>query len=156
MVAVAWFAQSQQLQSEVAGIHDEVTRVNARIAGMDLKPELLLARNAETLNFLDELTRSTASPDLLDFLSTLKTVSDQRVRILRVRLLNKEGEQGDFRIDGIPMIRVGTEDPLSGFLAALHAKGYSVKAQDPGYQTQQPGFFSYAVHHVGTSAGGQS
>ncbi len=148
LVAAAWVMQTLQLQAQEGRMREEVATITSRNAGLDVAPAALLARQAETLGFLDALAGAAASPDLLGFLDTVRKASDQRVRVMRVRLLSAEGPQGGFRVDGVPISNAGSERALSGFLAALRAQGYQVKAEDPGYQTQQPGFFSYSVRRI--------
>lgn len=153
LVAGAWLMQTVQLQAQERGMREEISSIANRNAGMDVAPATLLARQAETWGFLDALAGAAASPDLLGFLDTVRKASDQRVRVMRVRLLPAEGLQAGFRVDGVPVSNAGSERALSGFLAALRAEGYQVKAEDPGYQTQQPGFFSYSVRRLVPASG---
>ena len=59
-------------------------------------------------------------------------------------------------ISGVPLSDAGSERALSGFLAALRAAGYQATAEDPGNQTQQPGFFSYSVRRIAQVSGVKS
>ena len=148
LVAGLWVMQTLQLQAQETRMREEIASIASRNAGLDVAPATLLARHAETLVFLDALAGAAASPDLLGFLGSVRKASDQRLRIMRVRLLTGEGAQGGFRVDGVLVNDAGSERALSGFLAALRAEGYQVRAEDPGYQTQQPGFFSYSVRRI--------
>lgn len=156
LLAGVWVMQTLQLQAQEARMREEMTAIANRNAGMDIPPATLLARHGETLGFLDALAGAAVSPDLLGFLDSVRRASDQRVRVMRVRLLTGEGVQGGFRVDGVPVGDGGSERALSGFLAALRAEGYQVKAEDPGYQTQQPGFFSYSVRRLAPVGGEKS
>jgi len=156
LVAGVWVTQTLQLQVQESRIREEIAGIASRNAGMDIPPATLMARHAETLGFLDALAGAATSPDLLGFLDTVRRASDQRVRVMRVRLLTGEGAQGGFRVDGVPVADAGSERALSGFLAVLRADGYQVKAEDPGYQTQQPGFFSYSVRRLESASGDKS
>jgi hypothetical protein len=156
LVAGVWVMQTLQLQTQENRMREEIASITSRNAGLDVAPVTLLARQAEALGFLDALAGAAASPDLLGFMETVRKASDQRVRVMRVRLLAGEGTQGGFRVDGVPLNNAGSERALSGFLAALRAEGYQVKAEDPGYQTQQPGFFSYSVRRLAPANGDMS
>ena len=105
----------------------------------------LLAHDGETLGFLGALADAAESPDLLGILADLRQAANQRVRLMRVQL---QASDTAFRIEGVPHSDAASERDLSGFLAALRAAGYQVKAEDPGYQAQQPGFFSYSVRRT--------
>lgn len=152
-LAAFWATRSMQLTTQEAHLRDEAAGIARRNAGMDIPPASLLARHAETFDFLDALASAAASPDPLGFLEDLRLAAEQRVRIMRVRLLSKEG---GFRIEGVPVGDAGSERALSGFLATLRAAGYQVNAEDPGNQTQQPGFFSYSVRRVAPVGGVKS
>lgn len=155
-VAVYWFSQTLQLQRQDAQMRGEIAAIATRNAGMDVAPAVLLARHAEALGFLDALATAEATPDLLGFLDIVRKASDQRVRVMRVRLIPGDGAQGGFRVDGVPLQDAGLERGLSGFLSALRVDGYQVRAEDPGYQSQQPGFFSYSVRRLSAVGGDRS
>lgn len=149
-VAGLWATQTMQLQEQEVRLHEEVAGINQRNAGMDIPPATLLAGHAETLGFLDALSAAAASPDLLGFLGDLRKAADQRVRVMRVRLISRDG---GFRVDGSDS---GSERALTGFLAALRSAGYQVSAEDPGTQSQQPGYFSYSVRRLAEVSGAKS
>jgi hypothetical protein len=154
LVAGFWFTQTLQLQGQAAQMRDEVATITARSAGLDVPPATLLARHGETLGFLGTLVEAQSSPDLLGFIDVLRKASDQRVRVMRVRVLPSEGSAASFQVDGVPLNIALPEQSLSGFLGALRGEGYQAKSEDPGYQTQQPGFFSYSVRRVDLAPGG--
>lgn len=145
-VAGFWASEAMHMQAHEKLLRDEVVRIEQRNVGMDATPAVLLAPHAESLAFLDVLDGAVASPDLLGFLDDLRKAAGQSVRVMRVRLITKDG---GFRIEGVPVIGVGAEHALSGFLAALNAAGYQVHAEDPGIQAQQPGIFSYSLRRIG-------
>jgi hypothetical protein len=155
LVAGFWTTQTLQLESQASHLRDEVAAISERNAGMDIPAAALLARHANTLGFLGSLATAQSSPDLLSFMEVLRGASDQRVRVMRVRTLSGEGGTAGFQVDGIPLNANSPERSLSGFLGALRAKGYHSTSEDPGYQSQQPGFFSYSIRRVDLTAGGQ-
>lgn len=150
-VAGSWATQTMQLRAQEEHLREEIAGITRRNAGMDITPANLLAGHAATLGFLDALADAAASPDPLGFLNDLRKAANQRVRIMRVRLLSGEG---GFKVDGVAVGDDGTA--LSGFLAALRAGGYQANAEDPGAQAQQPGFFSYSVRRLAEASGAKS
>ena len=145
-IAGFWTSQTMQMAEQEKHARDEVAQIEQRNLGMDAPPAALLAPYAETLGFLDVLDGAVASPDLLGFLDDLRQAAGHSVRIMRVRLMAKEGS---FRIEGVPASDIGAERALSGFLASLRSAGYQVHAEDPGMQAQQPGIFSYSLRRIG-------
>lgn len=144
-VAGFWATETMQLTAQRARLQEGAASITQLSADLAVPAATLLAHDGETLGFLGALAEAAESPDLLGFLADLRQAANQRVRLMRVRL-----QAGDtaFRIEGLPHSDAASERELSGFLAALRATGYQVKAEDPGYQAQQPGFFSYSVRRT--------
>jgi hypothetical protein len=144
-VAAFWSSQSLQLQERAQQDRQAAADIDRRNAGLDLPADRLLAKYAETYKFLDGLEATAQSPDLFRFLTDARRAASQRVRVMRIRLASADGA---FRIDGVPANDISADRALSGFLAELRSSGYQVSAEDPGNQSQQPGFFSYSVRRL--------
>jgi hypothetical protein len=149
-VSLYWAAQSVQMSNREAAAQNEITKLDQQNGKYAEAPKKLLAPYDKTTGFLDKLNTALVSPDPLNFLNDLKKASDQRVRIMRVRLLG-----GSFRVDGVPYTDVGSDRTLSAFLTAMQERGYQMKAEDPGAQSQQTGFFSYSISRAAPMSGGQ-
>lgn len=149
-VAAALTTQAMEIQTRADRLDREASAISQRIAGQDVPPGQLLASHAPTIAFLDGLTRAANSPDPLAVLTDVRQAADKRVRVMRIQLVSPDGV---FRVDGVPLNGANTGDALSGFLAALSVSGYRVNAEDPGNQSQLPGFFSYSLRKAIESDG---
>lgn len=145
-ISAYWLVENKGMENRYIETQNKISVIDARIAQMDVSPEVILAPHKEAIVFLDKLQLANESSDLLAFFDDLKVVSKERVRIMRVRFNNKDGS---FRVDGVPYDN-STEQAISGFLGALKLKGYQVSSEDPGVQGQQAGFFSYSVKKIDT------
>jgi hypothetical protein len=138
--------ETQSLKDQEQELKANIENIDKMNAGFDAAPSELLKPYIDTLTFLDNLSSAGTSQDPLALLLDLRIASEQRVRVMRVRLLPKnEG----FRVDGVPVNDSGSDNAMSGFLSALYLKGYQLKAEDPGNQGTQAGYFSYSIRRSG-------
>ncbi|MBR7800850.1 hypothetical protein [Undibacterium fentianense] len=151
-VSAFWGIQTAQMKSREQDITQEIAKIDAQNGQYAVSPNTLLEPFKPTTQFLGKLQEAVNSPDPLDFLAHLRKASEQRVRVMRVRLNPLDGS---FRVDGVPYTDVASANSLSGFIAEMQVLGYELKSEDPGSQGQQTGYFSYSVTKSKNSAGGK-
>ncbi|WP_334189538.1 hypothetical protein [Noviherbaspirillum sp.] len=151
VAGIALLAAAAYLGAETARLNARAFETAARAttleqdaAGLDVPAGQLLVKHNPTLHLLDGMAAALRSPDALGLLDTLRGAADQRVRIMRVRMVAADGV---YRVDGVPASGASGQ-ALAGFVAAMRTAGYRIDAEDTGGQGQQPGFFSYLVRRT--------